>query len=150
MKIIRITAVTVIACILSCIFSNIYAQSKILSGSVKDTEGRPVAGAVVTDGFTHCVTDGNGNYRFESPCPERVRFVSVRIPADYRPVLRGSIPVFYTAVDTYQGQERKADITLQKRDRTDDNFTLLMMADPQAYVYSKKVKKENVKNALEL
>lgn len=144
MKIIRITAVTVIACILSCIFSNIYAQSKILSGSVKDTEGRPVVGAVVTDGFTHCVTDGNGNYRFESPCPERVRFVSVRIPADYRPVLRGSIPVFYTAVDTYKGQERKADITLQKRDRTDDNFTLLMMADPQAYVYSKKVKKENV------
>lgn len=136
--------ITAILLALLCSFSNLSAQSRVLSGSVKDTEGRPVAGAIVTDGFTHSATDQQGNYRFESPCPERVRFVSVRIPAAYKPVIRNGVPVFFSAVSTYKGEERTAEIILQKRDRTDDNFTLLMMADPQAYVYSKKIKKENI------
>lgn len=125
-----------------CLFGQ--GKSGFMTGRVRDTEGRPVAGAIVTDGFTHSETDQNGNFRFESPYPERVHFVSVRIPAGYRPILKNGCPVFFSSVDPYAGKERSAEIILQKRDKIDDSFTLMLMADPQAYVYSSNVKRENV------
>ena len=143
MKITHIIAGIIISA-LSGLFTELSAQSRILSGSVRDTDGNPVVEAVVTDGFTQSITDKNGNYRFESPYPERVRFVSVRIPSGYMPVVSGGRPVFFSEVPTYEGTERSAEIVLKKRTNPIDSFTLFMMADPQAHVYKKTIKKENV------
>ena len=59
MKITHIIAGIIISA-LSCLFSDLSAQSRALSGSVRDTDGNPVAEAVVTDGFTQSVTEITG------------------------------------------------------------------------------------------
>lgn len=119
-------------------------KGPVISGSVIDTDGNPVAGAVVTDGFTHSETDINGNFRFESPCPFRVRFVSVRIPSDYLPVLKKGVPTFFSTVPQYKGKERKANITLIKRKSSADSYSMMMIADPQAHFYTPENKSENI------
>ena len=110
----------------------ILEDGPLLTGSVVDTDGAPVAHAIVTDGFTHSETDEEGHFSFTSPYPERVRFVSVRIPSDYSPLVKGGRPVFYAEVPSYSGKERRARITLEKRSSPSDAFTMLVTADPQA------------------
>ena len=114
-----------------------------ISGNVTDTDGNPIAEAVVTDGFTQAVTDNNGYYRFESKYPNRAKFVSVRVPSDYSPIVREGRPVFYTSLQDYTGMERIANITLQKRTDASDAFTMFMMADPQAKAYDAKTETNN-------
>ena len=118
-------------------------KGPILSGQVIDTDGKPVAGAVVTDGFTQSRTDDQGKFRFESPSPFRVKFVSVRIPSDYLPVIKEGVPTFYCEVPEYKGKERTARITLRKRAVKADDFNILMFADPQAHVYDPASHRDN-------
>ena len=146
-KIIYIFTVLVFVC--TGIFAPLSAKGKlepgpVLSGSVMDTDGNPVVGAVVTDGFTQSETDIHGNFRFESPSPFRVRFVSVRIPSGYLPVLKKGVPVFFAAVPAYKGRERKATITLVKRKEAADTWSMMMIADPQAAFYDPSQKSENI------
>ena len=117
----------------------------LLSGRVIDTDGNPIAGIPVTDGFAWTETDADGNYKLISPCPERVRYVSVRIPSVYAPLVHEGRPVFYSSVPSYNGKERKVfDIVLQLRSGASDNYTMLMMADPQAQAYEATTAAENI------
>ena len=126
------------------ISSVIREKGPLLSGRVMDTDGNPIAGAAVTDGFVWSETDLEGNYKFESPYPERVRFVSVRIPSTYGPLIRDGRPVFWSSVVGYNGKERTADIVLQKHKESSDDFTMLMMADPQSKAYASNSITENM------
>lgn len=118
-------------------------KGPVMSGQVVDTDGRPVVGAVVTDGFTQSITDNEGKFHLNSPRPERVRFVSVRIPSDYLPVLKNGVPTFFSEVPKYEGRERTAKITLVKRTAKADDFKMLIIADPQAHVYDPAAKRDN-------
>ena len=142
-KINRTLAIAMLILASLCVFAK-PDGNPYLSGSVVDTDGHPVAGAVVTDGFTRSLTDGQGRFRFESPYPERVRFVSVRIPSGYSPVLVEGKTVFFAEVPAYSGKERKAVITLRKNEIPHDGYTVLMIADPQADVYNCDNKKDNI------
>ena len=138
----------ILFCVLSGLFLSAALSAKpqkgpVMSGQVIDTDGHPVVGAVVTDGFTQSRTDGEGKFCFDSPCPERVRFVSVRIPADYLPVLKNGVPTFFSEVPAYRGRERSAKITLVKRTAKADVFKMLIIADPQAHVYDREAKSDN-------
>ena len=115
----------------------------LLSGRVRDSAGDPVAGAVVTDGFVQAETDAEGNFSFLSPYPERVHFVSVRIPSGYNPVVREGRPVFYGSVPSYDGKERQADIVLKKRSGETDRFSMMMIADPQSKPFRLSTASEN-------
>lgn len=118
-------------------------KGPVLSGQVSDTEGNPIAQVYVTDGFTWARTDAEGRYRLVSPCPERVRFVSVRIPSTYSPVIDKGVPVFYTEVPSWRGRERKADIKLVRDEKKGDKFSMMMIADPQAHVYDPGAHQDN-------
>lgn len=118
-------------------------KGPVLSGQVSDTEGNPIAQVYVTDGFTWARTDAEGRYRLVSPCPERVRFVSVRIPSTYSPVIDKGVPVFYTEVPSWRGRERKADIKLVRDEKKGDKFSMMMIADPQAHVYDPGAHRDN-------
>ncbi len=126
------------------IVPEVFEEGAILSGRVTDSAGNPLANVAVTDGFIWSVTDAEGNYRFESPFPERVHYVSARIPSDYGPLLIEGRPVFWSGVSSWQGRERKADIVLERREDSGDRFTMLMMADPQARAYSAESNAENI------
>lgn len=100
-------------------------------GRVTDQYGNPVAGALVSDGYTFTRTDSNGEYCITSAQPAKVRFATVSYSADYAPVVENGVPVFYTMVPPYQGVARKADIKLTKLSSPVENFSILMTADPQ-------------------
>lgn len=119
-------------------------QGAWLSGRVIDTDGNPVPNAVVTDGFVHSMADENGCYRFESPYPDRVKYVSVRVPKEYRPVIRQGRTTFFGSLPAYKGEERTADIVLEKRASTSDDFTMLVIADPQAAPLEKNAKGDKI------
>lgn len=118
-------------------------EGKAITGTVTDLSGEPVAGIVVTDGFAHSVTDADGKYVIDSPYPQRVHFVSACFTSAYEPLLEGGRPVFYTSVPAYEGVERCADIKLKKKDAVSDDFTLLMIADPQARLFDSSEIREN-------
>ena len=126
------------------IVPTVMSEGAFLSGRVIDTDGNPVPNAVVTDGFVHSAADENGCYRFESPYPDRVKFVSVRVPKEYRPVIRQGRTTFFGSLPAYDGKERTADIVLEKRTNASDDFTMLVIADPQAAPFERKAWWDNV------
>ena len=136
-----------VALVLMCIFpcQSVARGNKgaVLSGRVSDTQGNPIAGVYVSDGFAWSQTDASGKYSIISPNPGRVRFVSARIPSGYRPVLREGRSVFYAAVPEYSGKKRRADIVLEKAGDNGDSFTMLMFADPQFRPYNRSTASEN-------
>lgn len=115
----------------------------VIKGTVSDTEGRPLSGVIVTDGFTHSETNKAGRFRIVSPHPERVRFVSARIPSGYRPILKDGRTEFFAPVEEYTGKTRKARILLEKDSAPSDSYTVFMIADPQANPYRKEYRSEN-------
>ena len=55
--------------------------AKEIKGTVKDTEGKGVAGVVVSDGLNTVVTDSKG--RFKMDADQDSRFVFVSTPSGY-------------------------------------------------------------------
>lgn len=132
-----------------CLMAGITASSgarerPVITGTVTDTRGRPLSGVVVTDGFTHAETNKAGRFRIVSPHPDRVRFVSARIPSGYRPVLKEGRAEFFAPVGDYTGRKREAAIVLEKDPAPSDDYTVLMMADPQAKPYQASAKNDNI------
>ena len=133
-----------LVCSLPCSSKVKQEKGAVLTGQVSDTQGNPIAGVYVSDGFTWSQTDARGKYRIVSPYPDRVHFVSARIPADYSPILKDGVPVFFTKVSAYCGKRRQADITLVKDAGKGDAFTMFFIADPQFKTYSPSIASENV------
>lgn len=104
-----------------------------LFGYVKDNSGNPVAGAVVSDGFTCSTTEKDGYYCFTSTVPDRVKFVHVSIPDGYRPVIKDGVPVFYSKVTQAStgGARKVADIVLQKSSPL-NAYYFVFTGDPQS------------------
>lgn len=108
-----------------------------LYGYVRDNSGKPVADAVVSDGFSCGKTDSEGYYCFTSACPQRSKFVHVSIPDGYRPKIVDGVPVFFSKVPAYSnGVPRKLNnIVLQKASPLNDYY-VIMTGDPQSRAYS--------------
>jgi hypothetical protein len=98
-------------------------------GRVVDTNGMPVAGAIVSDGLQSIKTDVNGEYAMKSDM-SKVRFVSVSIPAEYEIPLRDNRPQFFRRVPRF-AEAVRADFVLQKREKVSDEFVITMIGDPQ-------------------
>ena len=98
-------------------------------GRVVDVNGMPIAGVVVSDGSQSVQTDVNGEYTMKSTLAD-VRFVTISIPADYEIPLRDNRPQFFRRVPRYI-EAARADFVLKKRENPTDEFTVLMIGDPQ-------------------
>ncbi|MBE6212252.1 MAG: hypothetical protein E7129_03840 [Rikenellaceae bacterium] len=98
-------------------------------GRVVDTTGMPVADVVVSDGVQSVKTDVNGEYTMKSKIAD-TRFVTISIPADYEIPLRDNRPQFFRRVPRY-AEAVRADFVLKKRENFTDEFTLVMIGDPQ-------------------
>lgn len=98
-------------------------------GRVVDTNGMPVANVVVSDGAQSVKTDVNGEYLMKSNLAD-VRFVTISIPAEYEMPLRDNRPQFFRRVPRYI-EAARADFVLKKRENPTDEFTLLLIGDPQ-------------------
>lgn len=106
-----------------------------LYGLVADTEGNPVEGVVVSDGFTCAATDANGVYQIKRNQASKYAYLSM--PSGYEvPGQKdfGTYPLFYKASRSLTGSNStpfRVDFTLKKRATNDTNFVLVAIGDPQ-------------------
>lgn len=106
------------------------AQAANVKGTVSDTNGKPIQGVVVTDGFNFSQTDGQGRYDLDSD-PSRSRFVYLSVPADYEISHTRGIPdLFYQELDKAK-ETGIHDFTLTPRKQSLDAFVFLAISDPQ-------------------
>ena len=91
------------------------AAPGIVKGRITDTQGKPVAQVVVTDGRNFTTTDGTGHYRMESDA-ERQPLVYISTPSAYKlPATDGIADRFYQ-FQKADSQENTCNFTLEPRE----------------------------------
>lgn len=120
-----------IAALLCHITMQAAGNKAVVTGTVKDTQGNPIAGVVVTDGKHVTATDRQGIYMLDTD-PFRQPMVYISTPADYvLPEKEGVADGFYHYQDTSK-VENRCDFILQKRSKQTDDFVFIPISDPQA------------------
>lgn len=102
------------------------AQMKI-SGTLRSTDGKGIAGVTVSDGFTCVTTDAKGRYKMTTSSDAVHVFYS--IPSAYKVNVKDGHPDFYQTLDS---KVKKYDFTLTPNTSEEKQFRLIMLADPQA------------------
>lgn len=97
-----------------------------LYGLIVDTEGAPVEGVVVSDGFTCVTSDANGVYQMARN--KDAFHVYYRIPADRAVPRVDGRPCFWQRLS---GEQQRYDFTLGAQQAVETHFTLFCLADPQ-------------------
>ena len=82
-----------------CLAASAVDPLKDVCGQVLDTDGKPLAGVVVSDGYTAVQTDAEGRYAFVRNAAAAYVFVSV--PAGCEVPLRQGHPCFYRKLDEF-------------------------------------------------
>lgn len=96
-------------------------------GKIKDSDGNPVAGVVVSDGIITSTTDGNGLYYLESDKSQRVVFYSV--PSGYEPETSGVFPTIYQKLVLDKSTPECHSFSIKKITGNQDNFKVLFFGD---------------------
>ena len=106
------------------------AAPGIVKGRITDTQGKPVAQVVVTDGRNFTTTDGTGHYRMESDA-ERQPLVYISTPSAYKlPATDGIADRFYQ-FQKADSQENTCNFTLEPREPPPRRFVYIAISDPQ-------------------
>ena len=97
-----------------------------VKGRVTDTDGKPIAGVVVSDGIQVVLTDAEGKYCF--PRIPEAYYVFISIPSEYEIPIRQGQPVFFKKLE-----DRPAYNFVLKplKGGPEKDFNLFLMADPQ-------------------
>ncbi len=98
-------------------------------GRISTPEGRPVPGVVVSDGFQCVRTDGWGKYQMKSDL-SRARFIFISVPAEYEVPVHNNMPLFWRRIARYE-QAVQANFTLTPRAGVEEDYTVVMVGDPQ-------------------
>jgi hypothetical protein len=109
-----------------------------VSGVVKDTNGMPIKGVVVSDGEQCVETDEYGFYEIECDLAS-TKFIFASIPSGYKATSTNGIPNFYYRI-TSNDIENKfcvADFVFEPISGDPNRYTLLVGADPQPRAKSK-------------
>ena len=102
------------------------ASAAVVKGTVKTTDGEPVAGVVVSDGLETTVTDAKG--RFKLDADEDSRFIFISTPAGYISSTLEGETLYYKRI----GKSVKSyDFLVEKNPLDDTNHNLIVIADPQ-------------------
>ncbi|MCI6618196.1 MAG: calcineurin-like phosphoesterase family protein [Prevotella sp.] len=101
----------------------------LISGTVMDTEGKPVANVVVNDGVHFTQTDIQGKWTFVTDtCLSK--FVSISTPAAYELPSENGLARFYKPIqDIRKGKDNR--FVLKKRKGESDRFSYIAISDPQ-------------------
>lgn len=114
------------AATLLCLGAAAFHIPSSVKGTVKDTDGKPIAGVVVSDGIQVVTTGNDGKYEF--PRISEAYFVFVSIPSAYEVPLRQGQPAFYKKL----GDDKTYDFVLKPLKKgPEKEFNLFLIADPQ-------------------
>lgn len=95
-------------------------------GRVSDEKSQPIAGAVVSDGYSVVATDSKGYYHFKRNPASNYVFVS--IPSGYQVPLRQGQPCFYRKIDD---KRKSYDFVFEKMRKEEKSFNVYFIGDPQ-------------------
>ena len=99
---------------------------KEVKGCVSTPDGRPIVGAVVSDGYQVVQTDAEGKYCF--PRIPSAYYVFVSIPSEYEIPLRQGLPCFFKKLE----DRPEYNFTLVPlKGGAEKEFNLFLIADPQ-------------------
>lgn len=115
-----------IICLTLCIAGMMYADAKNIKGSVRDSEGKGVAGVVVSDGLNTVQTDAKGRFRMETD--DDSRFVFISTPSGYISNTLGTEGLFYQEISK---DVKKYEFVIEKNPLDDTNHNVIVIADPQ-------------------
>ena len=101
----------------------------IVEGYVKDTNGNPISGVAVSDGFSVVATDSKGYYKIDNITKD-CRYIYISIPSEYEvPTNEFGQPHFYKP---YPDHTNRYDFTLTPlAGGKEKKFALFAMGDPQ-------------------
>ena len=102
------------------------AKADVIKGSVKDTEGKGIAGVVVSDGLNTTVTDAKGKFRMDAD--QDSRFVFISTPSGYISATLEGNTLFYKEINA---DTKKYDFIVEKNAKDDTNHNIIAIADPQ-------------------
>ena len=102
------------------------ANAKDIKGTVKDTDGNPVSGVIVSDGLNTVQTDKKG--RFEMDTDKDSRFVFISTPSGYVSATLKGRTLFYKEINN---STKSYDFLIQKNAKDDTSHNLIVIADPQ-------------------
>lgn len=106
--------------------SAIYAaDARNVKGTVKDSEGKAIAGVVVSDGLNTVQTDSKGRFRLDADADSRFVFIST--PAGYRSSSSAGCLAYFKPID----DSRSYDFVVERKAADDTNHNLIVIADPQ-------------------
>ena len=101
-----------------------------ISGTLKDTEGRGVAGVIVSDGFKCVKTDSRGRYKMKRD--SLARFIYFSVPAEFEVPTHSATDrtaCFYQAVSN---KKKIYDFTLRRLpDGKETSYKMIVIGDPQ-------------------
>jgi hypothetical protein len=129
----RLAAISAIVTLTACgntIQGTRIQKESTLVGVIKDAQtGKGIPGIAVSDGTRIVQTDRHGVYQMRAT--ERARTVCYTTPAAYEmAVHEDGSPAFFAYIDTTKALDRH-DFTLRKLPAPEEDFTLVVMADPQ-------------------
>ena len=110
---------------------NAHADYKIqkidsVSGTVTDTDGHPLEGVVVSDGYQAVATASDGTYSLTYK--PAAYYVHCSIPSGYEVPMRNGQPMFYRKIDD---RAKTYDFILKPLKSEEKSFSLFVIGDPQ-------------------
>ena len=96
-------------------------QAKEIKGTVKDTEGKGVAGVVVSDGLNTVQTDAKG--RFKMDADQDSRFVFVSTPSGYISSTLEGNTLFYKEI---KDGVKKYDFIIEKNAHVKNHYETIL------------------------
>lgn len=99
-----------------------------ITGYVRDSEGSPIEGVAVSDGFSVVTTNNEGYYSIK--ILQDAWYIYISVPAECKiPINEKGQPCFFKR---YPSQTSRYDFTLERLDGgAEDEFILFAFADPQ-------------------
>ena len=100
----------------------------IITGYVRDNEGKPIEGVAVSDGFSVVATDSEGYYSLK--IVQDAWYIFISVPAEYKiPINDKGQPCFFKR---YPSQTSRYNFTLERMEGgAESEFLLFAFADPQ-------------------
>ena len=101
-------------------------RAENIKGTVRTTEGEPLAGVVVSDGLNTVQTDSKG--RFEMDTDADSRFVFISTPSGYVSATLKGETLFYKEI---KRRVKSYDFVVERNPMDDSRHNLIVIADPQ-------------------
>ena len=101
-------------------------RAENIKGTVRTTDGEPLAGVVVSDGLNTVQTDSKG--RFEMDADTDSRFVFISTPSGYISATLKGETLFYKEI---KRRVKSYDFIVERNPLDDSRHNLIVIADPQ-------------------